>query len=98
MAAFSTIGIILMVCAGLLFGYQVLSALLGMGPSNDFLYENIRLEDILSESSLEWVADISSANLQAVAYTVITTPLVVLLLFAAMFFFLIHMFRGHKKL
>ena len=87
-----------MVCAGLLFGYQVLSALLGMGVSNDFLYENIRLEDILSESSLEWVADISSANLQAVAYTVITTPLVVLLLFAAMFFFLIHMFRGHKKL
>ena len=98
MVSFSTIGIILMVCAGLLFGYQVLSALLGMGPSNDFLYENIRLEDILSESSLEWVADISSANLQAVAYTVITTPLVVLLLFAAMFFFLIHMFRGHKKL
>ena len=98
MAAFSTIGIILMVCAGLLFGYQVMSAFLGMGASNDFLYENIRLEDILSESSLEWVADISSANLQAVAYTVITTPLVVLLLFAAMFFFLIHMFRGHKKL
>ena len=98
MVSFSTIGIILMVCAGLLFGYQVMSALLGMGISNDFLYENIRLEDILSESSLEWVADISSANLQAVAYTVITTPLVVLLLFAAMFFFLIHMFRGHKKL
>jgi hypothetical protein len=98
MAAFSTIGIILMVCAGLLFGYQVMSALLGMGASNDFLYENIRLEDILSESSLDWVADISSATLQAVAYTVITTPLVVLLLCAAMFFFLIHMFRGHKKL
>jgi hypothetical protein len=98
MAAFSTIGIILMVCAGLLFGYQVMMAFMNMGASNDFLYENIRLEDILSESTLEWVADISSANLQAAAYTVITTPLVVLLLFAAMFFFLIHMFRGHKKL
>lgn len=98
MAAFSTIGIIFMVCAGLLFGYQVMSAFLGMGASNDFLYENIRLEDILSESTLEWVADISSATLQALAYTVITTPLVVILLFAAMFFFLIHMFRGHKKL
>ena len=98
MAAFSTVGIILMVCAGLLFGYQVMSALLSMGASDDFVYENIRLEDILSESSLEWVADISSANLQGVAYTVITLPLVVWLLFGAMFFFLIHMFRGHKKL
>ena len=98
MITFSTIGIILMVCAGLLFGYQVLMALLSMGATNDFLYQNIRLEDILSESTLEWVADISSANLQAVAYTVIKSPLIVLLLFAAMFFFLIHMFRGHKKL
>ena len=98
MAVFSTIGIILMVCAGILFAYQVMAAFLRMGTSDNFVYQNVRLEDFLSESSLEWFADISSANLQAVAYTVITTPLVVLLLFAAMFFFLIHMFRGHKKL
>jgi len=98
MATFSTIGIILMVCAGLLFAYQVMSAFMNMGASDDFVYENLRLEDVLSESSLEWVADISSANLQAVAYTVITLPVVVWLLFGAMFFFLIHMFRGHKKL
>ena len=98
MAVFSTIGIILMVGAVILFAYQVMAALLGMGTSDNFAYENIRLEDFLSESSLEWIADISSVNLQGIAYTVITLPLVVLLLFGAMFFFLIHMFRGHKKL
>ena len=98
MAVFSTIGIILMVCAGLLFAYQVLAAFLSMGTSDSFVYQNIKLEDFLSESSFEWIADISSANLQGLAYTVITLPLVVLLLFGAMFFFLIHMFEGHKKI
>lgn len=98
MAAFSTIGIFFLVCAVILFAYQVMSAFLGMGTSDSFSYENIRLEDFFSESSLEWVDSISSANLQGAVHTVISLPLVVLLLFAAIFFFLIHMFRGHKKL
>ena len=96
MSAFSTIGIIFLVCAVLLFAYQVMSALLSMGTSNDFLYENINIENFLSESSLEWVDAISSATLQGIAYTLITIPLVLLLLCGALFFFLIHMFKGHK--
>ena len=60
MAAFSTIGIILMVCAGILFAYQVMSAFLGMGTSDDFLYENIRLEEVVGESTLNWIDSISS--------------------------------------
>jgi hypothetical protein len=96
MAAFSTIGIILMVCAGILFAYQVMAALLGMGSSDDFLYENIRLEDIFAESSLNWIGDISSYAIQSLAQTVISMPLVVLLLGGAILFFLIHLFKGHK--
>ena len=96
MSAFSTIGIIFLVCAMILFGYQVMSALLGMGESDDFLYENINLEGILSEGFLEWVDGISSATLQGLAYTVITMPLVLLLLCGALLFFLIHMLKGHK--
>ena len=96
MAAFSTIGIILMVCAGLLFAYQVMAAFLSMGTSDDFVHENIRLEDILPESFLDWADGISSINLQAFANTVISMPLVVLLLCGALLFFLIHMFKGHK--
>ena len=96
MSAFSTIGIIFLVCAMILFAYQVLSAFLSMGTSDDFVYENINLENILSESFIDWVDGISSATLQGLAYTVITMPLVLLLLCGALFFFLIHMFKGHK--
>ena len=96
MSAFSTIGIILLVCAVILFAYQVMGAFLGMGTSDDFAYENINLENILSESFLDWVDGISSATLQGLAYTVITMPLVLLLLSGALLFFLIHMFKGHK--
>ena len=85
-----------MVSAVIVFAYQVMSAFLGMGTSDNFVYENISLEDFLSESSLDWIAGISSENLQGMAYTVITLPIVVLLLFGAMVFFLIHMFKGHK--
>ena len=88
MSAFSTIGIILLVCAVILFAYQVMAALLSMGTSDDFLYENINLENILSESFLDWVDGISSATLQGLAYTVITMPLVLLLLSGALLFFL----------
>jgi hypothetical protein len=52
MSAFSTIGIILLVCAAMLFAYQIMAAFLGMGTSDDFVYENINLEDIFSESFL----------------------------------------------
>ena len=96
MSAFSTIGIVLVVCAGILFAYQVLEAFLSMGSSDEFLYENINLENILPENLLDTVDGISSATLQGLAYTVITMPLVLLLLSGALIFFLIHMSKGHK--
>jgi hypothetical protein len=96
MAAFSTIGIILMVSAGILFAYQVMSAFLGMGTSDDFLYENIRLEEVVGESTLNWIDSISSPSIQGFAETVISMPLIVLLLSGAILAFLIYMFKGHK--
>jgi hypothetical protein len=96
MGAFSTIGIVLMVCAGILFAYQVLSALLAMGASDDFVYENIRLEEVVGESTLNWIDSISSPSIQGFAETVISLPLVVLLLSGAILSFLIYMYKGHK--
>ena len=96
MSVFSSTGIIFLVCAIVLFAYQVMAALMGMGASNDFMYENIILENLLSDGFLEWVDGISSATLQGLTYTVITMPLVLLLLCGALFFFLIHMLKGHK--
>ena len=57
-----------------------MAAFLGMGTSDDFVYENIRLEDIFAESSLNWIDDISLSAIQSLAKTVISMPLVVLLL------------------
>jgi hypothetical protein len=96
MAVFSTIGIILMVCAGILFAYQVMSALLGMGTSDDFVFENISLEDILGERVFDWIDGISMSAIQDLAETVVTMPLVVLMLCGAILFFIIHVFKGHK--
>ena len=96
MATFSMIGIILMVCAGILLAYQVLAAFLGMGTSDDFVFENISLGDILGESSLEWIDGISLSAIHDLLATLISMPLVVLLLGGAILFFLIHIFKGHK--
>lgn len=96
MAVFSTIGIILMVCAGILVAYQVMSALLGMGTSDDFVFENISLEDILGERVFDWIDGISISAIQDLAATVVSMPLVVLMLCGAVLFFIIHVFKGHK--
>jgi peptidoglycan/LPS O-acetylase OafA/YrhL len=60
MGAFSTIGIVLMVCA------------------------------------LNWIDSISSPSIQGFAETVISLPLVVLLLSGSILSFLIYMFKGQK--
>ncbi len=39
MSAFTLIGLILMAAAVILFGYQVMEGFLGMGTSNDYVYE-----------------------------------------------------------
>ena len=44
MSTSTFIGLVFMVLAGILFAYQVMAGFLGMGTSNDYVYENIRLE------------------------------------------------------
>ncbi len=96
MSTVTLIGLILMVLAGLLFGFQVMAGFLGMGTSDDYVYENIRLEEILGESTLNWIDGISSPAIRGLSETVVSTSLVVILLGGAILFFLIHLFRGHK--
>ena len=88
-------GLILMAFAGILFGYQVIDGFMNMGSSNDYLYENIRLESILGESTLDWVDGIATPAIHSFAEAVISLPLVVVLLGGAVFFFLIHFFKSH---
>jgi len=96
MNKFSVIGSILLVSAFLLFGYQVITAFLGMGTSDEFIYKNIRLVDVLDEKYINWIGSISLIPIQNIAETIITIPLALLLLFSSVLFFLIHAFKSIK--
>jgi len=96
MSTYTLIGLILLASAILLFGYQVIEGFLGMGTSDDYVYENIRFEAVLGEGAQDWVDGISSPAIKDLAETVISLPLVVVLLGVALLFFIIHMFRGPK--
>jgi hypothetical protein len=92
------IGIILLLSALVLFGYQGISAFLGMGTSDDFVYENIRFVDILDEGFFSWIDSISSPSIQSIAETLINAPVALWMLCIAVLCFLIHAFRGPKHI
>jgi hypothetical protein len=96
MSTSTFIGLVLMALAGILFAYQVMAGFLGMGTSNDYVYENIRLEEVVGEGVLNWIDGISSPSFQGFAETVLAIPVVILFLGGAIFFFIVHMFKGHK--
>jgi hypothetical protein len=96
MNKYSVIGSILLVSTFLLFAYQAITAFLGMGTSDEFIYKNIRLVDVLAEKYTDWIDSISFLPIQNIAETIITMPLALLLLFGSVLFFLIHAFKGYK--
>ena len=96
MNKFSVIGSILLVSAFLLFVYQVITAFLGMGTSDEFIYKNIRLVDVLDEKYINWIGGVSLTPIQNIAETIITIPLALLLLFSSVLFFLINAFKSIK--
>jgi hypothetical protein len=67
-----------------------------MGTSDDFVYHNIRIVDVLAEKYIDWVDSISFSPIQSIAEAIITMPLALLLLFGSVLFFLIHAFKGFK--
>jgi len=93
---YSVIGSILLVSTFLLFAYQVITALLGMGTSDEFVYHNIRLVDVLTEKYTDWIDSTSLSSIQSIDETIMTMPLALLSLFGSVLFFLIHAFKGYK--
>ncbi len=96
MNKYSVIGSILLVSTFLLFAYQVITAFLGMGTSDEFVYKNIRLVDFLADKYIDWIDSISLSPIQSIAETIITMPLALLLLFSSVLFFLLHAFKSIK--
>ena len=67
-----------------------------MGTSDEFVYHNIRLVNLLAEKHIDWIDSISFSPIQSIAETIVTMPLALLLLFGSVLFFLIHAFKGYK--
>jgi hypothetical protein len=93
---YSVIGSILLVFTFLLLAYQVITAFLGMGTSDEFVYNNIRLVDVLGEKYTDWINSISFSPIQSIAETISTIPLALLSLFGSVLFFLIYALKGFK--
>lgn len=98
MSIFSAIGIILLLGAFVLFGYQGIAAFMEMGTSDEFVYQNVSFVDILDEDYFNWIDSISSSSIQSIAETLINAPIALWMLCAAVFCFLIHAFKGPKHI
>jgi hypothetical protein len=98
MSVFSLLGICFLVLGLALLGYQGLSAFLDMGTSDEFVYENIRLVDILGEGMFSWIDSISSPSIQGLAETLINAPAILWILGAALLCFIIHAYSGTKHI
>ena len=96
MSKFSTIGIILLVAAFILFGYQAIAAFLEMGTSDEFVYENVSFVDVMDEGFFSWIDSLSSPSIQSLAETLINAPIALWMLCVAVLCFLIHAFLGPK--
>lgn len=97
MSIFSILGVIFLLASLGLLGYQAIAALLALGVSNNFVFKNIRLIDILSDKYLAWINDsISSTFLHNIADIVFTSPLFLLFMAGALLFFIIHAFKRVK--
>lgn len=96
MSIFSLLGIILLIAALVLFGYQGISAFLDMGASDEFVYENVSFADVLGDGFFSWVDTISSPSIQSLADTLVNAPIALWMLCVAVLCFLIHAFLGPK--
>ena len=97
MSIFSVFGIIFLLASLGLLGYQAIAAFLALGVSNNFVFKNIRLIDILNDKYLAWINhNISSTFLHKIADIVFASPLFLLFMAGALLFFIIHAFKRVK--
>jgi len=76
--------------------YQLISAALKLGPSDDFVFRNVRLNDVLGQKFFNWIDTIPSLYIQSLAEFLISAPLLFWLLGVALIFFVIQAFKRVK--
>jgi hypothetical protein len=96
MSKLGVTGFLFIIAAFFLLCYQLISATLKLGPSNDFVYRNIRLNDVLDQKYFDWIDTIPSVYIQRMAEFLIAAPLFFWLLGVALIFFGIQAFKRVK--
>ena len=89
-------GFLFLMAGFLLLCYQFISAALKLGTSNDFVYRNVRLIDVLNQKYFNWIDTISSVYIQSIAEFLITAPLLFWLVGVALVFFCIQALKRVK--
>ena len=69
-------GFLFLMAGFLLLCFQFISAALKLGPSNEFVYKNVRLIDVLNSKYFSWINDIASSYIQNIAESLIKAPLI----------------------
>jgi len=96
MSKLGVIGFLFLVATFFLLCSQLISAALKLGPSNDFVYKNVRLIDVLDQKYFNWIDTIPSVYIQRIAEFLISAPLFFWLLGGALLFFGIQAFKRVK--
>jgi hypothetical protein len=89
-------GFLFLIAGFFLLCYQFISAAVKLGPSNDFVYRNVRLIDVLNQKYFNWIDTISSAYIQSIAEFIISAPLLFWLVGLALIFFCIQALKRVK--
>ena len=87
MSKLGVTGFIFIIAAFFLLCYQLISAALKLGPSDDFVFRNVHLNDVLGQKFFNWIDTIPSIYIQSLAEFLISAPLLFWLLGVALIFF-----------
>ena len=96
MSKLGVTGFIFIIAAFFLLCYQLISAALKLGPSDDFVFRNVYLNDVLGQKFFNWIDTIPSIYIQSLAEFLISAPLLFWLLGVALIFFVIQAFKRVK--
>jgi hypothetical protein len=91
MSKFAIAGVLSVIAAGLVFGYQAISSV--MGPKAT--YKTILLMDVLDKQIVSWVDGISSEAIFKIADYIITSPLYLIFIVVGVILLIISSFRWH---
>lgn len=89
MSKFAIAGVLSVITAGLVFGYQAISSV--MGPKAT--YKTILLMDVLDKRIIAWVDGITSESIFTIADYIITSPLYLIFIIVGVILLIISSFR-----